>query len=301
MTWSRVPVEVRARFPVPEASIFGDSRLRLDFRPSLLTGLLLATVALAAEPTATLRPGTAYHYVKSNLDASDPWQVTTYVSAPRRLDVLKWGPGRGEVVEVTADLDPTGCVAQHFEQWNLRDGVMALSMWADLSDDGWTLTFHREGFPPIALRGSGRPLHPYGFDMQAMNISSGCLSSTSKPPIIGLNGFNPVAGATPPLIDYGPIRVESLADERLGDIACRKAQLVGKDFSVLTWFSREDGRIVRAESARPDSDDWTSFRLERKGTERMDPFQWQAFRGRVLGRFVKSQLPAGSAPDAGTR
>jgi hypothetical protein len=134
-----------------------------------------------------------------------------------------------------------------------------------------------------------------------MNISSGCLSSTSKPPIIGLNGFNPVAGATPPLIDYGPIRVESLGDERLGDIACRKARLVGKDFSVLTWFSREDGRIVRAESARPDSDDWTSFRLERKGTERMDPFQWQAFRGRVLGRFVKSQPPAGSAPDAGTR
>ena len=247
--------------------------------------LLLAPAALGAEAGSTHRPGIAYHYIKSNLDGSDPWQVTTYVSSPRRLDVLKWGPGRGEVVEVTADLDPTGCVAQHLEQWNLRDGAMALSMWANLSDDGSTLTFHREGISPIALRGSGRPLHPYGFDMQAMNVSSRCIG-TSKPPIIGLNGFNPVEGATPPLVDYGPIRVESLGNERLGDIPCRKVRLAGKDFSVLTWFSHEDGRIVRAESARPDSDDWTSFRLERKGTERMDPFRWQAFRAQVLGRFV---------------
>lgn len=273
-------------------------------RPLLLAAIMLGTAALSAEPPTTLRPGVAYHYLKSNLDGSDPWQVTTYVSSPRRLDVLKWGPGRGEVVEVTADLDSTGCVAQHLEQWNLRDGAMALSMWADLSDDGWTLSFHREGIAPIALRGSGRPLHPYGFDMQSTNVSPHCLSKATNPPVIGLNGFNPVPNATPPLIDYGPIRVESLGDERVGDLPCRKFRLAGKDFSVLTWFSRDDGRIVRAESARPDSDDWTSFRLERKGTERMDPFQWQAFRNRVLGRFVSPATdPAkrSSGSDAGQR
>jgi len=171
---------------------------------------MMTPAALGAETASTLRPGVAYHYVKSNLDGSDPWQVTTYVSSPMRLDVLKWGPGRGEIVEVTADLDRTGCVSQHFEQWNLRDGAMALSMWADLSEDGWTLSFYREGNPAISLRGSGRPLHPYGFDMQAMNVSPRCLSTTKRP-VIGLNGFNPVPGATPPLVDYGPIRVESLA------------------------------------------------------------------------------------------
>jgi len=261
----------------------------------LLAVAVLGTAVVSAEPVGALRPGVAYHYVKSNLDGSDPWQVTTYVSSPRRVDVLKWGPGRGEVVEVTADLDPTGCVAQHLEQWNLRDGAMALSMWAELSEDGWTLSFHREGTPPITLRGSGRPLHPYGFDMQSMNVSAWCLSKASSPPIIGLNGANPVPDATPPLIDYGPIRVESLGDERVGEVPCRKVRLAGKDFSVLTWFSREDGRIARAESSRPDSDDWTSFRLERNGTERMDPFQWQAFRTRVLSRFVASPPAPGKA------
>jgi hypothetical protein len=276
----------------------------VDVRRLLLLAVaLFRTTAFSAEPPATLRPGVVYHYLKSNLDGSDPWQVTAYVSSPRRLDVLKWGPGRAEVVEVTADLDPTGCVAQHFEQWNLRDGAMALSMWADLSDDGWTLSFHREGNPPLTLRGSGRPLHPYGFDMQSTNLSPRCLSKASAPPIIGLNGFNPVPGATPPLVDYGPIRVESLGEERVGDLPTRKFRLAGKDFSVLTWFSRDDGRIVRAESARPDSDDWTSFRLERTGTERMDPFQWQAFRNRVLGRFVASagDPKKSSGSDAGQR
>jgi hypothetical protein len=73
----------------------------------LLTVFVLGPVGLSAEPTATLRPETAYHHVKSKLDGSDPWQVTTYVSSATRLDVLKWGPGTGEVVEVTADLDCT--------------------------------------------------------------------------------------------------------------------------------------------------------------------------------------------------
>src|SRR5678816_204086 len=195
----------------PPAMTRVDRDREVDVRRLLLFTLSLSGPGgLPAEPPATLRPGVAYHYVKSNLDGSDPWQVTTYVSSPRRLDVLKWGPGRGEVVEVTADLDAAGCVAQHLEQWNLRDGTMALSMWAELSDDGWTLSFHRAGVPPIALRGSGRPVHPYGFDMQSMNVSPRCLSQTSKPPVIGLNGVNPVPDATPPLIDYGAIRVLSL-------------------------------------------------------------------------------------------
>ena len=39
---------------------------------------------------------------------------------------------------------------------------------------------------------------------------------------------------------------------------------------------------------RPDSHDWTSFKLQLLRTERMNPFQWQAFRARVLGRFVRN-------------
>src|SRR5262249_4472576 len=102
---------------------------------------MLAPAALAAEPTGTLRPGTAYHYVKSNLDGSDPWHVSAYVSSHSRLEVLKWGPGPGEVVQVTADLDRSGCVAHHLEQWNLRSGALELSMWSSLSEDGRTYTF----------------------------------------------------------------------------------------------------------------------------------------------------------------
>ena len=256
-----------------------------------------------AEATGTLRPGTVYHYVKSNLDGSDPWQVTTYVSSRTRLDVLKWGEGPGEVVEVTADLDMSGCVAQRLEQWNLRDGTMALSMFGELSDDGRSLAFHRQGIPPIVVRGSARPLHPYGFDLQAVDVSPRCLGKTAGPAVLGLNGINPVAGASPPLVDYGPVRVEPLGNERLGDIPCRKVRLAGTGFTILAWFARTDGHVVRAESTRPDSDDWTSFRLELTHIERMDPFQWQAFRAGVLGRFARSPAPPGGtgAPDAGAR
>lgn len=270
----------------------------------LLTVFALGPVGLSAEATGTLRPGTVYHYVKSNLDGSDPWQVTTYVSSRTRLDVLKWGEGPGELVEVTADLDPSGCVAQRLEQWNLRDGTMALSMFGELSDDGRSLVFRRQGIPPIVVRGSARPLHPYGFDLQAVDVSPRCLGKTAGAAVLGLNGINPVAGASPPLVDYGPVRVEPLGNERLGDIPCRKVRLAGKGFTILAWFARTDGHVVRAESTRPDSDDWTSFRLELTRIDRMNPFEWQAFRREVLSKFVR-QLPApavpGPAGDGGQR
>jgi hypothetical protein len=268
-----------------------------------LTVLSVGALALGAEPAGTLRPGTAYHYVKSNLDDSDPWHVTTYVTSSSRLDVLKWGEEPGEIVEVTADLDPAGCVARHLEQWNLRDGTMALSMWSDLSEDGSSLGFHREGIPPIVVRGSGRPLHVYGFDLQSMDLGPRCLTKAKAPgaPVIGLVGVNPVRDAAPPLVDYGPIRVETLGDVKVGGVPCRRYRLVGKGFTVLTWFSRADGRVVRAESTRPDSHDWTSFKLQLLRTEPMDPFAWQSFRRKVLSRFVRPSAPPAPRSDGGQR
>lgn len=254
----------------------------------LLTILVLGPAASPAESSGTLRPGVAYHYVKSNLDDTDSWHVTTYVPSSGRLDVLKWGEEPGQVVEVTADLDPARCVAQHLEQWNLQDGSMVLSMWGALSADGQSMGFNRQGIAPILVRGSGRPLHVYGFDLQSMDPAPRCLGKTRGVPIIGLVGVNPVPDAAPPLVDYGPIRVEALGEAKVGDVACRRFRLVGKGFTLLTWFSRDDGHVVRAESMRPDSHDWTSFKLQLLRTERMNPFQWQAFRARVLGRFVRN-------------
>lgn len=263
---------------------------------------MLPNAALAAEPTGTLRPGTAYHYVKSNLDGSDPWQVSTYVSSRSRLEVLKWGPGPGEVVAVTADLDPSRCVAQHLEQWNLRSGALTLSMWSSLSEDGRTYTFRREGIPPIVLRGSGRPLHVYGFDLQSIDLAPRCLSRSGGVPVIGLLGVNPIPDAAPPLVDFGPVQVKSLGDEQVSNVPCRKVRLEGKDFAVLAWFSRADGHVVRAESSRPDSHDWTSFRLQLVRSEEMDPFRWQTFRREVLSKFVREPPgPRTGGEDAGSR
>ena len=270
-------------------------------RALLLMLLTLVSTSRAEAPAGGFRPGVAYHYVKSNVDGSDPWHVTTYVAASSHLDVLKWGEEPGEIVEVTADLDPTGCVARHLEQWNLRDGTMALSMWGDLSEDGWSLSFHREGLPPIVVRGSGRPLHAYGFDLQSMDLAPRCLAKTKAPgaPVIGLVGVNPVRDAAPPLVDYGPIRVETLGEAKVSDVPCRRYRLAGKNFSVLTWFSRADGHVVRAESNRPDSHDWTSFKLQLLRTEAMDPFGWQSFRRKVLSRFVRPAAAPAARTDGG--
>jgi hypothetical protein len=207
-----------------------------------------------------------------------------------RLDVLKWGEGPGDR---GGDCGPRprrvpGAAPRAVEP---PRRTMALSMWGDLSDDGWSLSFHREVSRPswCAARG-GHSLH--GFDLQSMDL--GRLSAKTKAPgapVIGLVGVNPVRDAAPPLVDYGPIRVETLGEVKVGGVPCRRYRLVGKGFTVLTWFSRADGRVVRAESTRPDSHDWTSFKLQLLRTEPMDPFAWQSFRRKVLSRFVRPSAP----------
>ena len=169
---------------------------------------------------------------------------------------------------------------------------MALSMWGDLSEDGWSLSFHREGLPPIVVRGSGRPLHAYGFDLQSMDLAPRCLAKTKAPARTGhrARGREPGPGCRAPLVDYGPIRVETLGEAKVGDVPCRRYRLAGKNFSVLTWFSRADGHVVRAESNRPDSHDWTSFKLQLLRTEAMDPFGWRS----VPPEGALSLRPAGS-------
>src|SRR5262249_60394870 len=104
------------------------------------------------------------------------------------------------------------------------------------------------------------------------------------------------------LVAFGPVQVKSLGDDQVSSVPCRKVRLEGKDFAVLAWFSRADGHVVRAESSRPDSHDWTSFKLQLVRSEEMDPFRWQAFRREVLSKFIAD--PAATRPraeDAGSR
>ena len=139
-----------------------------------------------------------------------------------------------------------------------------------------------------------------GSDPWQVSTYPRCLGKTASGPVIGLAGVNPVADAAPPLVDYCPIRVTALGDETLKGVACRKFHMCGKDISLVAWFSPADRHVVRAESARPDSHDWTSFELAPIRAEAMDPLAWQSFRKRVLARFVRPSAPrasdGGSAP-----
>jgi len=63
--------------------------------------LLLAVVpgGRAAEPAPAFQPGVVYHYVKSNLDGSDPWHVATArADRTEPMDPFQWQAFRAEAL-----------------------------------------------------------------------------------------------------------------------------------------------------------------------------------------------------------
>lgn len=56
-------------------------------------------------PQRTAAVGTVWHYVKSNLDGSQPEQIAIFVSGPDAIEVYKYHPGRAPAGLVTARLD----------------------------------------------------------------------------------------------------------------------------------------------------------------------------------------------------
>ena len=236
--------------------------------------------------------GTVYHYTKSNLDGSNPWRLSTYVASRTRIDVVKWAGEPGQLVNVTAEFNWSSAVAERLEQWNPRDGAMALTMAGELALDGRTLTLALANGQKLAIAADAGPLHVYGFDLQSLNMAYRHLADPTRSFEVGLVGMNrkPSPERPEPVVYFGRTVFEYAGEEQVGGAACRKYRITGPGMDGkpgTAWFDRDAGHLVKIESPWPASDDWTTYRLELDKVERMTPFAWHAFKAGVVAPHVK--------------
>ena len=78
-------------------------------RLSLL--LFLTACATTHHPS----PGTAIHYVKSNLDGSKPSLVTMYIASPDEIEVSKSEKEVSDSADIRAHIDLSRLTADHLD------------------------------------------------------------------------------------------------------------------------------------------------------------------------------------------
>lgn len=268
-----------------------------SFIGSFIVALVCACTAHAQETRFTYDRekspvGTVYHYTKSNLDGSEPWRLTSYVSAASRIDVLKWGPEPGQFVNVTADFDWNRATATHIEQWNIHDGQLGMSLFGETSVDGKTLALRLANGQGLDVAVDEGPIHVFGFDLQSLNVAFRYLTDPKKGFEAGLIGVNvaPTPERPQPVISFGRTRFEFAGEEMLHNAPCLKYRIVCdtfKDKPATIWFNRDQGHIEKIESQIPNSTDWKTYKLELTKTEKMTPFEWQAFKRGVVDKQIE--------------
>ena len=58
-----------------------------------------------------------YHYVKSNLDGTNPGNIALFVASPTRLEAFKYRPGGTTATLVVAEMDWTVFSPARLESW----------------------------------------------------------------------------------------------------------------------------------------------------------------------------------------
>lgn len=239
---------------------------------------LLAAAALAASAPSD---APILHYIRSNLDGSEPEHVVQYRPSRTQIAVYKWVEKCKMAAYVTAEIDEgmrearlftAGKVARDgsqatFGTLTLDPAAPALDVAVDLPNEQI-----RERHP---LR--SRPFLLYDFDLSDLNV----FLQEAKPradfayelPVIW-----PIEGPTV-FRDYGRLQASYAGEESRGDRATVRFNLKvdgPTPAAGALWIDASQGYIVEAELGLPNHLEYKDFRLKLEKIEIGGQAAWDA-------------------------
>jgi hypothetical protein len=226
--------------------------------------------------------GTVYHYLKTNIDGTEPENVSQYVASRERLEVFKFHPKGERAGLVIAEMDWTMFSAKQLESWQVYSkGERKLFA---------TLTYlNAEKAVEVSIpsmRKAGEktsikylPFHVYNFDLGSLNFAFRHLVNPRGSFVVGL--ADPTFQDEGPLFRYrGEVEVAYAGDESRQGVRCRKYRIDGAGLEHRgghIWVNKSKGYIEDMEIGLPDNPNWQSFKLRLTGTQQMSREQWEAF------------------------
>lgn len=247
------------------------------------------SVARAQNSRATFRyrpnkavTGVVYHYLKTNIDSTNPEHISLYFASRDRLESFKFHPGGSRAALVIATMDWSIFSVKTLESWQVfkdKDKVLAatLTYRPESKDVAVALPFMNRATEYVAI--PFLPFHVYNFDFSSLNFAFPHLIDPRKPFKVGVS--DPTFREEGPAFHYrGEVDVVYVSDEVRDGVACRKYRIDGpglENKGGTIWVNQRSGYFHDVEIMLADNPDWETFKFKLQKVEPMNPGQWEAF------------------------
>ena len=237
-----------------------------------------------------IKVGTVYQYVKSNIDGTNPADVSIYVATTQRLEVLKIEQGSSLPAYVTADFDWDSFSAIRLDSWHiLEDGSLRRQLESRLSLEHNTYTAYL-GEGVFRVEVGHYPVHNYNFDFISFNFIFRHLSNPEQDFEIGVvepnwdvilsPEFSPTGGAANVLRYKGKALIEYVGNDTHHDVDCRKYRIGGEGMENqigFFWVNTDNGHFENFEHPHRDNPAWDSFKFDLRSVGDMTTGEWKNF------------------------
>jgi hypothetical protein len=246
---------------------------------------IFAATAFAQPPVYKLRPeriavGTVYHYVKTNVDGTQPEQISLYIATRDRIESYKFHPKGTRAGLVTAEMDwknfvPTKLASRQVFATGERKLFATLTL--DPVGKNITVSIPTAKPEPETVKVDSMPFHLYNFDLASLNVTLPHLADPKKAFTVGI--VDPTFKPEPLVAYKGELTVTYEKDEQRNGVETRRYAAAGNGIGGkgTIWVNKKLGHIEDMEFDVANNPDWKTFKLKLTKTEKMTPDQWQQF------------------------
>ena len=266
----------------------------MSFLPRLfLSGILCATLLLevvqAQDSTRAFRyqpgkieAGIVYHYLKTNIDGTEPEHISIYIASNTQIEAFKFHPKGNRAALVIATIDWSTFSAEKLVSWQVyadkeKALVATLNYLPRSREVEVAIPLMNKGPERVAIK--ALPFHVYNFDLTSLNFAFRHLVNPTKPFTIGIS--DPTFSDEGPLFSYrGEVEISFLGEEVRDGELCRKYRIDGpglQNRGGTIWVNKRGGHFQDLEIALPDNPSWQSFKFKLQKTEKLSKVQWEQF------------------------
>ncbi|MFZ0062012.1 MAG: hypothetical protein WAL47_08250 [Pyrinomonadaceae bacterium] len=263
--------------------------MKLTLAACLALLLSIVNVACAQESLRAFRfqpnkitTGVVYHYLKTNIDGTNPEQISIRIAAKDRIESFKFHPHGTRAGLVIAHMDWSIFSVKNLESWQVykdKEKVLAATLVYLPADKEVAVTLPFMNRPTENVAIPFLPFHVYNFDFASLNFAFPHLVNPKKPFRIGVS--DPTFADEGPAFRYrGEVEITYVADEMRDGLPCRKYRIDGQGLENkggLIWVNKRSGHFQDAEIQLADNPNWQTFKFKLQRVERMNAAEWEAF------------------------
>ncbi len=185
-----------------------------------------------------IKTDVAYHYVKTNIDGTNPENISIYVASKDKLEVFKFHEPGTRAGYVLCDMDWKHFQASALFSYAVLSGteeVLAAQIKFLADQKKMEVEIPAQGRPLEVIEFGLLPVHVYNFDLTSLNFAFRHLKDPAGELIVGL--ADPTFAEEGPSVRYrGEVTIQYLHDEKRNGKDCRKYSIEGAGLDHKSGF-----------------------------------------------------------------